>query len=59
MNAIRKTLSFLTGASGRWAERESAEDRQDREALESARAELRAGGLETVPLEQAKRELGD
>ena len=59
MNAIRKTLSFLTGASGRRAERESAEDRRDREILEKARAELHAGRLETIPLEQAKRELGD
>ena len=38
---------------------ESATDRRDREILERARQDLRAGRLETIPLEQAKRELGD
>lgn len=38
---------------------ESAADRRDREILERAREDLRAGRLETIPLEQAKRELGD
>ena len=38
---------------------ESATDRRDREILERARHDLRAGRLEAIPLEQAKRELGD
>ena len=38
---------------------ESPEDRRDRETLERARREFRAGRLEAIPLETAKRELGD
>jgi hypothetical protein len=39
--------------------RESTEDRRDREVLERARHDYRSGKLETVPLEQVKRELAD
>ncbi|MDO8381114.1 hypothetical protein [Phenylobacterium sp.] len=38
---------------------ESAEDRRDREILERARQDLRAGRLDVTSLEEAKRELGD
>ena len=38
---------------------ETEADRHDHEMLELARRRIRTGELETIPLSQAKRELGD
>ncbi|HZZ69490.1 MAG TPA: hypothetical protein VFE18_15060 [Phenylobacterium sp.] len=60
MNAIRKTIEKMSDSLRRpFRAAENAEDRSDREAVEHARRDLKAGRLETIPHEELKARLGD
>jgi hypothetical protein len=60
MNAIRKTIERVSDTlRGPFWIIESAEDRSDREAVEHALRELKAGRLKTISHEELKARLGD
>jgi hypothetical protein len=60
MNAIRKTIEKMSDSLRRpFRAAESTEDRSDRDAIERAERDLKAGRLETISHEDLKARLGD